>query len=92
MATSGRAGGGQGLFARRQFLPGDLVSYFAGKKTVEEEFLFDNMTAAEEEDAASYYFGLAENCPEWWGLPEGVSASWSQINICWNLFVTNNYL
>ena len=70
MATSGRAGGGQGLFARRQFLPGDLVSYFAGKKTVEEEFLFDNMTAEEEEDAASYYFGLGESTPDWWGVPE----------------------
>ena len=71
VATSGRAGGGQGLFARREFLPGELISYFAGKKTVEEEFLFDNMTAAEEEDAASYYFNLAENSPGWWGVPEG---------------------
>lgn len=71
VATSGRAGGGQGLFARRQFLPGELVSYFSGKKTVEEEFLFDNMTAKEEEEAASYYFDLAENSPGWWGLPEG---------------------
>ena len=70
VATSGRAGGGQGLFARRQFLPGELISYLAGKKTVEEEFLFDNMTAVEEEDASSYYFNLAENSPEWWGVPE----------------------
>ena len=70
VATSGRAGGGQGLFARRQFLPGDLISYLAGKKTVEEEFLFDNMTAEEEEDAASYYFGLGESTPDWWGVPE----------------------
>ena len=43
----------------------------AGKKTVEEEFLFDNMTAREEEEAASYYFNLAENSPGWWGVPEG---------------------
>ena len=71
VATSGRAGGGQGLFARREFLPGELISYFAGKKTVEEEFLFDNMTAEEEEDATSYYFGLADACPDWWGVPEG---------------------
>ena len=71
MATSGKAGGGQGLFARRQFLPGELISYFAGKKTVEEEFLFDNMTAEEKEDATSYYFGLADVCPDWWGVPEG---------------------
>jgi len=70
VATSERAGAGEGLFARRKFLPGELVSYFSGKKTVEEEMFFDNMTAVEEEDAASYYFGLADNCPDWWGVPE----------------------
>ena len=70
VATSGRAGGGQGLFARRRFLPGELISYLSGKKTVEEEIFFDNMTAVEEEDAGSYYFGLAESSPEWWGVPE----------------------
>ena len=71
VATSGRAGGGQGLFARRQFLPGELVSYLSGVKTMEEEFLFDNMTLEEEEDAASYFFNLDEESPRWWGLPEG---------------------
>ena len=25
----------------------------------------------EEEDAASYYFNLAENAPKWWAVPEG---------------------
>ena len=71
MAPSRIPGGGEGLFARRRFLPGELVSYFGGKKTVEEEFLFENMTAGEKEDAASYYFNLAENSPRWWGVPEG---------------------
>jgi len=71
VAKSGIAGGGQGLFARRKFLPGELISYFAGKKTVEEEFLYDNMTDWEEEDAASYYFDLAGSSPGWWGVPEG---------------------
>ena len=70
VAKSGIAGGGQGLFARRKFLPGELISYFAGKKTVEEEFLYDNMTDWEEEDAASYYFDLAGSSPGWWGVPE----------------------
>ena len=37
---------------------------------LEEEIFFHNMTAVEEEDAASYYFGLADNCPDWWGVPE----------------------
>ena len=60
VATSGIAGGGEGLFARKQFLPGDLVSYFSGKKKLEDELFFDNMTAEEEEDAESYSFGLAE--------------------------------
>ena len=71
VATSGKAGGGQGLFARRQFLPGELVSYLSGVKTMAEEFLFDNMTLEEEEDAASYFFNLDEESPRWWGLPEG---------------------
>ena len=71
VATSGKADGGQGLFARRQFLPGELVSYLSGVKTMEEEFLFDNMTLEEEEDAASYFFNLDEESPRWWGLPEG---------------------
>ena len=71
VATSGKADGGQGLFARRQFLPGELVSYLSGVKTMTEEFLFDNMTLEEEEDAASYFFNLDEESPRWWGLPEG---------------------
>ena len=71
MATSGKAGGWQGLFVRRQFLPGELVSYLSGVKTMAEEFLFDNMTLEEEEDAASYFFNLDEESPRWWGLPEG---------------------
>ena len=71
VATSGKADGGQGLFARRQFLPGELVSYLSGVKTMAEEFLFDNMTLEEEEDAASYFFNLDEESPRWWGLPEG---------------------
>ena len=71
VATSGIAGGGEGLFARKQFLPGDLVSYFSGKKKLEDELFFDNMTAEEEEDAESYSFGLAENSPAWWGVPKG---------------------
>ena len=71
VARSGVAGGGEGLFARRTFLPGQLVSYLGGRKTFEEEFLLPNMTAVEEEAAAAYYFHLADNCPAWWGVPAG---------------------
>ena len=64
-------GGGEGLYARRPALPGALLAYFGGRKTVEDDFLFANMTAEEEEDATSYYFDLADACPDWWGVPEG---------------------
>ena len=37
-------GSEEGLFARRAFLPGDIVSYFAGTKTFERNMFFDNMT------------------------------------------------
>ena len=59
------------FYRMKQFLPGDLVSYFSGKKKLEDELFFDNMTAEEEEDAESYSFGLAENSPAWWGVPKG---------------------
>ena len=71
VGISGKSGGGEGLFAKRQFLPGELVSYFSGVRTFEEDFLFDNMTIEEEIEATSYYFGLEENSPGWWGLSEG---------------------
>ena len=91
VATSGRRGGGQGLFARRQFLPGELVSYFGGKKTLEEQFLFENMTLEEEEDAASYYFNLAENAPRWWAVPEG-QVIWFQAckSLWWYVHMVNS--
>ena len=91
VATSGRRGGGQGLFARRQFLPGELVSYFGGKKTLEEQFLFENMTLEEEEDAASYYFNLADNVPRWWAVPEG-QVIWFQAchTLWWYVHLVNS--
>ena len=63
-------GAGEGLFARKMFLPGDMVSYFNGVKTTEEDMFHDNMTAAEVEHAGAYYFGLGENVPNSWGVPE----------------------
>ena len=62
-------GAGEGLIARRRFHPGDLVSYFGGKKTFRENFLLDNMTAGEKEDAASYFFNIGKDSPGWWGVP-----------------------
>ena len=59
---------GDGIFARRLFFPGDLVSYFSGVKTLEEEMFMDNMTAQEEYEASRYYFGLYDAAPLMWGL------------------------
>ena len=40
------AGGGEGIFARRSFLPGNLVSYFNGIRVTEEMMFYENMTEA----------------------------------------------
>ena len=60
----------EGVFAARKFLPGDLISYFGGLKTFEENFLLPDMTEEEEENAASYYYNLGLNVPAWWGYPQ----------------------
>jgi len=62
----------EGVFAARKFMPGDLISYFGGLKTFEENFLLANMTEEEEEDAASYYYNLGLNIPSWWGYPHNI--------------------
>ena len=62
---------GEGIFARRLFLPGDLVTYFAGVKVREEEMFYDNMTELEEYEASRYYFGLHENAPLMWEVEKG---------------------
>ena len=38
------SGGGEGIFARRSFSPGQLVSYFNGVRVTEEMMFRDNMT------------------------------------------------
>ena len=63
-------GSDEGLFARRAFLPGDIVSYFGGTKTFSSNMFFNNMTDPEVSSAGSYFFKLAANMPEWWGYPE----------------------
>ena len=40
------AGGGEGIFARRSFLPGQLVSYFNGIRVTEDMMFYENMTEA----------------------------------------------
>ena len=63
---------GQGIFARRLFLPGDLVSYFSGVKTTEVEMFHDNMTDQEHYEASRYYFGLYDHAPRMWGVQRDV--------------------
>jgi len=63
---------GEGIFARRLFLPGDLVTYFAGVKTTEDEMFHDNMTELEEYEASRYYFGLYDNAPLMWNLEKDI--------------------
>ena len=40
----------EGLFAKRLFLPGQMVSYFTGVKTTEERMLGPNPLTKEEEE------------------------------------------
>ena len=40
----------EGLFAKRTFLPGQLVSYFAGVKTTEEKMLGKGPLTTEQEE------------------------------------------
>ena len=63
---------GEGIFARRTFLPGDLVTYFAGVKTTEKEMFLDNMTEVEVYEASRYYFGLYAEAPRMWGVERDV--------------------
>ena len=44
IGTSLVSGGGEGIFARRSFLPGELVSFFNGVRVTEEMMFRDNMT------------------------------------------------
>ena len=63
-------GSDEGLFARRSFMPGDIVSYFSGTRTFARDMFFDNMTEAEISSAGAYFYNLAANSPYWWGYPE----------------------
>ena len=60
----------EGIFARRQFSPGDIVSYFGGQKLFHEDVVFPNMTSEEKSSAGAYYIGLGHNPHNWWGYPD----------------------
>ena len=61
-----------GIFARRRFWPGQLVSYFNGIKTTEAKIFHEKMTEKEELHAAAYYFGLGAYGPKIYNVPEHI--------------------
>ena len=71
-APSTIPGANEGVWAKRDFLPGDLVSYFVGVYTKEANFLFDNLTSSEYEEARAYYFNLGSHSPTVWGLEKDI--------------------
>ena len=54
----------QGLFARRKFSPGDLVSYYGGERVFLKDIVYPNMTAEEVATAMMYTLVLGENMEE----------------------------
>jgi len=73
LGNSAIAGGGEGIFARRPFLPGQLVSYFNGIRVTEDQMFHDNMTKEEEYEMGRYYFGLGYTSPYSWGIPSALN-------------------
>ena len=68
--TSLIPGSNEGLFARRAFSPGEIVSYFSGQRTFSSEMFHANMTEEEEWVTSEYYFNLEYNSPAWWEYPQ----------------------
>ena len=54
-------GAGEGLFARRRFSAGQLVSYFGGVKSYRREFWSRNRTEAETREDFTHLIGIAED-------------------------------
>jgi hypothetical protein len=62
----------EGLFARRKFLPGDIVSYYGGQKLFEKDKIFKNMTVEEKYEAAACHLALWRIAPNWLGHPHNL--------------------
>ena len=63
-------GAGEGLFARRQFSPGDLVSYFNGWKADYSSMVFTNMTYEEMERALAFCYSIGRDAGGRWGYSQ----------------------
>ena len=53
-------------FYRRNFRPGDLISYFSGQKTLSKLIFHANMSEEMELEVGSYFYNLGHNCLPWW--------------------------
>ena len=63
-------GAGEGLFAKRDIEPGDLVSYFGGLRTFHRNYLFNNMTWNERHAALVFTISVGRQSPKHWGIDE----------------------
>ena len=54
-------GGGEGLFAKRAFKKGQLVSYFGGVKSFRKEFNERNRTTEEIKEAFTHLIGIGDD-------------------------------
>ena len=80
-------GAGEGLFARRIFSPGDLVSYYSGHKTYLSKIIDkQRMTHQQIVDAASYLYWIGQQAPTWWDYSRDLL-----LNIGDKYRATNNY-
>lgn len=61
---------GEGLFAKRSFLPGDLISYYSGQKLVESDY--ESLILAEEdyETATAMSFAFGHLVPHRYNVPK----------------------
>lgn len=75
VSNSTIAGADEGLFAKRDFQPGDLISYYGGVKGLsgvnEIQNSGSNLTADDMHYKTSCQFQLSHNAPESWNIPEG---------------------
>ena len=61
---------GEGLFAKKMFSPGDLISYYGGQKVLKRNIIQKpNMTLSQISSSSSYLFSLGLVSPSWWGYP-----------------------
>ena len=60
----------EGLFAKKIFSPGNLISYYSGQKTYISNIIHKhNMTNDQIVSAASYNFAIGQSAPSSWGYP-----------------------